>query len=161
ARERFSVMASSSRVVADRAGVVTGEPPSALLLVCCRVRSAARGDGPDPGWRWSARGCYDPANWDVGESSMARIEAVEIPASHGLLEGLLRFEEESPPPSAVAVVCHPHPLGGGTMHNKVVFTIARALNDAGIPALRFNFRGVGRSTGSYDNGRGEADDLRT
>jgi hypothetical protein len=60
-----------------------------------------------------------------------------------------------------AVVCHPHPLGGGTMHNKVVFRVAQALGDLGMPVLRFNFRGVGKSTGSFDDGRGESDDTRT
>lgn len=55
---------------------------------------------------------------------------------------------------------HPHPLGGGTMHNKVVFRAASALNDAGLVALRINFRGVGQSTGAHDEGRGEIDDAR-
>lgn len=91
---------------------------------------------------------------------MPQIEAIDIPAPHGLLEALLRTEDASPPALA-AVVCHPHPQGQGTMHNKVVFTLAKALNAAGVPALRFNYRGVGRSTGSYDDGRGEADDVRT
>ena len=91
---------------------------------------------------------------------MALLDAVEIPTSHGMLEGLLRHDGAAPPPGMAALVCHPHPLGGGTMHNKVVFTIAKTLGEAGIPALRFNFRGVGRSTGAYDEGRGEADDVR-
>jgi uncharacterized protein len=60
----------------------------------------------------------------------------------------------------VAIICHPHPLFGGTMDNKVVQTLARAFVQAGWTALRFNFRGVGRSDGVYDEGRGEADDLR-
>jgi alpha/beta superfamily hydrolase len=59
-----------------------------------------------------------------------------------------------------AVMCHPHPLYGGTMHTKAVFRIAQALVDLGVPTLRFNFRGVGRSTGSYDHGRGEREDVR-
>ena len=59
-----------------------------------------------------------------------------------------------------AIVCHPHPLGGGTMHNKVVFKVAQTLQMLGMPALRFNYRGVGHSTGSYDEGRGEMDDAR-
>ncbi len=58
-----------------------------------------------------------------------------------------------------AVVCHPHPLGGGTMHNKVVVTIARWLVNSGVLALRFNFRGVEGSTGEHDNGRGEQLDV--
>lgn len=60
----------------------------------------------------------------------------------------------------VALVLHPHPLGGGTMHNKVVFRAATALNDAGLTTLRINFRGVGQSTGEHDEGRGEAEDVR-
>ncbi len=91
---------------------------------------------------------------------MALIDAVEIPTEHGMLEGLLRHEGADALPGMAAVVCHPHPLGGGTMHNKVVFTIAKTLGEAGIPTLRFNFRGVGRSTGAYDDGRGEAADAR-
>ncbi len=58
----------------------------------------------------------------------------------------------------VAVVCHPHPLFGGTMTNKVVHILARTFNDLGAPAVRFNFRGVGNSAGSHDDGRGETDD---
>jgi len=92
---------------------------------------------------------------------MARLLNVDISAPHGMLEGLLRLpDSDVAPPAMAAVVCHPHPQFGGTMHNKVVFRIAQALGDLGIPALRFNFRGVGRSTGSYDEGRGEADDVR-
>lgn len=91
---------------------------------------------------------------------MPQIEPCDIPAPHGLLEGLLRIPDGVTAPRMVAVVCHPHPQFQGTMHNKVVFTIAKALGDAGLPALRFNFRSVGRSTGTYDEGRGEADDAR-
>ena len=65
---------------------------------------------------------------------------------------------ENPP--LVAVVCHPHPLFGGTMHNKVVFQAAKALHQFGIPVLRFNFRGAGLSEGAHDRGRGEQDDVR-
>ena len=59
---------------------------------------------------------------------------------------------------AAVVVCHPHPQHGGTMHNKVVYQMARAFEDSGCSVLRFNFRGVGLSGGSWDEGRGEADD---
>ena len=62
--------------------------------------------------------------------------------------------------SRAAIVCHPHPLFGGTMHNKVVFRIARAFQNAGFAVLRFNFRGTGKSEGQHDNGLGEQDDLR-
>jgi uncharacterized protein len=67
-------------------------------------------------------------------------------------------EEGSGAGAAYALVCHPHPLFGGTMDNKVVTTVARALNACGIPAVRFNFRGVGASAGRYDDGRGETED---
>ncbi|RPE80007.1 alpha/beta hydrolase [Vulcaniibacterium tengchongense] len=67
---------------------------------------------------------------------------------------------EAPPRPAVAIVCHPLPIEGGTMHNKVVTMTARALRECGLATVRFNFRGVGASAGSFDEGRGEADDLR-
>ena len=84
---------------------------------------------------------------------------LSIPAEHGQLEAILK-EARTGPPKGVALVLHPHPLGGGTMHNKVVFRAAAALNDAGILTLRINFRGVGQSTGTHDEGRGERDDVR-
>jgi uncharacterized protein len=82
-----------------------------------------------------------------------------IPSPHGRLEAILK-EPRVEPIRGVALVLHPHPLGGGTMHNKVVFRAAAALNDAGLVALRINFRGVGQSTGTHDEGRGERDDAR-
>jgi len=82
-----------------------------------------------------------------------------IPVEHGRLEAILKEPREHPP-KGVALVLHPHPLGGGTMHNKVVFRAAAALNDAGLLTLRINFRGVGRSTGEHDEGRGEREDVR-
>ena len=81
-----------------------------------------------------------------------------IPVSHGLLEAVLRQPRE--PPRGAAVMCHPHPLHGGTMHTKAVYRAAQAMTEAGLAALRFNFRGVGRSTGSYDGGLGETEDAR-
>ncbi len=60
--------------------------------------------------------------------------------------------------NAVAVICHPHPLHGGTMTNKVVHTLSKAFNDVGAPAVRFNYRGVGASAGTYDDGNGETQD---
>ena len=81
-----------------------------------------------------------------------------IPVSHGQLEAILREPEGTP--IAAAVVCHPHPRGGGTMNNNVVYRLAKALVDGGVTALRFNFRGVGASTGSYAEGIGEEDDAR-
>ena len=77
----------------------------------------------------------------------------------GKLEAMLWTTPNSDPPF-VAVVCHPHPLFGGTMHNKVVFQTAKALHRRGAPVLRFNFRGVGLSEGIYDRGQGERDDAR-
>ena len=82
-----------------------------------------------------------------------------IPVSHGQLEAILK-EPRVSPAKGVALVLHPHPLGGGTMHNKVVFRAAAALNDAGLATLRINFRGVGQSTGTHDFGKGELDDVR-
>jgi alpha/beta superfamily hydrolase len=82
-----------------------------------------------------------------------------IPAPHGRLEGILK-EPHARPASGLALLLHPHPLHGGTMHNKVVFRAAAALNDAGLTTLRINFRGVGQSTGTHDEARGERDDAR-
>jgi len=82
-----------------------------------------------------------------------------IPVEHGQLEAILKEPREDSP-KGVALVLHPHPLGGGTMHNKVVFRAAAALNDAALTTLRINFRGVGQSTGEHDEGRGELGDAR-
>jgi len=82
---------------------------------------------------------------------------IEVP--HGRLEAIVKPPREEPN-RGVALVLHPHPLGGGTMHNKVVFRAAAALNDAGLLTLRINFRGVGQSTGTHDEGNGERDDVR-
>jgi len=82
-----------------------------------------------------------------------------IRAPHGQLEGNLK-EPHDAPVRGTALVLHPHPLFGGTMHNKVVFRAAAALNEAGLITLRINFRGVGQSTGKHDEGRGERDDVR-
>lgn len=81
-----------------------------------------------------------------------------IPASHGKLEAILR--EPSGKLNGAAVVCHPHPSGGGTMHNKVVYRAAAGLLDAGLATVRFNFRGTGNSTGDHDDGDGERQDVR-
>jgi alpha/beta superfamily hydrolase len=82
-----------------------------------------------------------------------------IPVEHGKLEAILKEPRETST-IGVALVLHPHPLGGGTMHNKVVFRAASALNDAGLITLRINFRSVGQSTGEHDEGRGELEDVR-
>ena len=77
----------------------------------------------------------------------------------GQLEALLN--EGSPKAAHAALICHPHPVYGGTLHNKVVFHAMKALNSLGMPALRFNFRGAGLSQGEHDKGVGEVDDVRT
>jgi alpha/beta superfamily hydrolase len=84
---------------------------------------------------------------------------LSITAPHGRLEAILK-EPRDGAAMGVALVLHPHPLGGGTMHNKVVFRAASALNEAGLVTLRVNFRGVGQSTGTHDEGRGEVEDVR-
>ncbi len=81
-----------------------------------------------------------------------------IPAPHGHLEAIYRPARDAA--ARVALILHPHPLYGGTMHNKVVYHTARALEEAGMVTLRINFRGVGASTGRHDGGRGEVDDAR-
>ncbi|MCZ7393843.1 MAG: alpha/beta fold hydrolase [Candidatus Methanoperedens sp.] len=84
-----------------------------------------------------------------------------LPSQAGELEALLTLPVPEPAHyPAVAVICHPHPLYGGSMHSKVVVTASHAFLDLDIPSLRFNFRGVGKSSGKYDNGRGETDDVR-
>ena len=80
-----------------------------------------------------------------------------IPASHGQLEAIIK--EPAGTRRGVGVVCHPHPLGGGTMHNKVVFRAAAGLVDAGLVTLRFNFRGVGASTGEHSEIEGGREDV--
>ncbi len=87
-----------------------------------------------------------------------RIESLFLSGPAGKLEALL--EEPETPPTCVALVCHPHPKGGGTMHNKVVYRLARALRQTGSVVLRFNYRGVNLSEGEYDEGQGEAEDAR-
>lgn len=84
-------------------------------------------------------------------------EALSIPGPAGAIEALLEAPE-SGVADRVAVICHPHPLHQGTMQNKVVHTVSRAMLELGVPALRFNFRGVGASEGAYDEGRGECED---
>jgi uncharacterized protein len=89
--------------------------------------------------------------------------ALMIPGPAGQLEAILwstPVEAGSSTPPFAAAVCHPHPLFGGTMHNKVVYQAAKSIHRFGLPVVRFNFRGVGLSEGSHDNGAGEADDVR-
>jgi alpha/beta superfamily hydrolase len=87
-----------------------------------------------------------------------RLQALVVPGPAGPLEALL--QERDGPPTLTAVVCHPHPLYGGTLHNKVVHRVAGALLGLGAAVLRFNFRGIGASAGQFDQGHGELDDAR-
>lgn len=95
---------------------------------------------------------------------MVRFQAMDLKGNlffhgpAGRLEALLKAPAGVV--TRVAVVSHPHPLFGGTMHNKVVYRIAKAFQDSGFATLRYNFRGAGRSEGTHDEGRGEQDDLR-
>ena len=88
------------------------------------------------------------------------IESLLLDGPIGKLEALLE-EPEDRPLRAAWLVCHPHPLYGGTMHNKVVYRLARGLRRSGAVVLRFNFRGVGRSQGEHAAGIGEIEDART
>jgi uncharacterized protein len=88
-----------------------------------------------------------------------RIESYLLEGAAGKVEALLE-EPENADPREACLVCHPHPLHGGTMHNKVVYRLARALRRSGSVVLRFNFRGVGRSEGIHDHGSGELEDAR-
>lgn len=77
----------------------------------------------------------------------------------GLLEAITDVAERPGARRGVAIVCHPNPVQGGTMHNKVVTMVERALRESGLDTVRFNFRGTGESEGAYDEGNGEGDDL--
>jgi alpha/beta superfamily hydrolase len=96
-------------------------------------------------------------NTVIAPSSTIRSLFLEGPA--GRLEALLNSGSENA--TRAAIVCHPHPLFGGTLHNKVVFHTMKALNALGFPVLRFNFRGAGLSQGEHDHGNGEVEDVRT
>lgn len=89
----------------------------------------------------------------------ALTQKISLTGPAGALEALLDLPPEGVAPRGTAVIAHPHPLFGGTMDNKVVQTLARAFVLSGWRAVRFNFRGVGASEGTYDEGRGELQDL--
>lgn len=91
--------------------------------------------------------------------SSSSIRSLFLEGPTGRLEALLNAGAENA--THAAVVCHPHPLFGGTLHNKVVFHTMKALNSFGFPVLRFNFRGTGLSQGEHDHGLGEVEDVRT
>lgn len=89
----------------------------------------------------------------------AQIQSIEdLRGPAGRLEALLNTGRTDAP--YAALICHPHPAGGGTMHNKVVYHAMKAFASFGLPVLRFNFRGTGLSEGSHDDGRGEQEDVR-
>jgi hypothetical protein len=92
------------------------------------------------------------------EGQAGTIRSLFVEGPSGRLEALLNAG--APGAQYAAVVCHPHPLYGGTLHNKVVFHTTKALNGFGFPVLRFNFRGAGLSQGEHDHGEGEMDDVR-
>lgn len=92
----------------------------------------------------------------AGSASLRSVD--DLRSSAGRLEALLNAGAADAPYSAL--VCHPHPLGGGTLHNKVVYHAMKAFQAFGLPVLRFNFRGTGLSEGEHDAGRGEQDDVR-
>jgi uncharacterized protein len=87
------------------------------------------------------------------------IRSLFLEGPAGRLESILNAG--APSAAFSALICHPHPLFGGTLHNKVVFHTMKALNSFGFPALRFNFRGAGLSHGEHDEGKGEVEDVRT
>ena len=89
-------------------------------------------------------------------AAVRTIDDLRSPA--GRLEALLNVGAPHAP--YAGLVCHPHPLGGGTLHNKVVYRTMKSLQGLGLPVLRFNFRGTGLSEGAHDEGRGEQDDVR-
>lgn len=106
-------------------------------------------------------GCDDSVPRSVNVSIFmadSQIKSFSLEGPAGKLEALLNSGREDA--THVALVCHPHPLFGGTLHNKVVFHAMKALNGFGFPVLRFNFRGTGLSQGEHDHGRGEAEDVR-
>jgi alpha/beta superfamily hydrolase len=96
--------------------------------------------------------------YNAAVTQAGAIRSLFLSGPAGRLEALLN--QGAPGAAHAALVCHPHPLFGGTMHNKVVFHAMKALNGFGFPVLRFNFRGAGLSEGVHDEGRGEVDDVR-
>ena len=93
------------------------------------------------------------------EHAAGSIRSLSLDGPAGRLEALLNLGIENA--THAALVCHPHPLYGGTLHNKVVFHAMKALHSFGFPVLRFNFRGTGLSEGEHDHGQGEVEDVRT
>ena len=105
----------------------------------------------------------EPENhWYDGDEAISSCvgEPVWIAGPAGLIQGITACPPEGRAMHGIGVICHPHPLYGGSLHNKVVDYLSRTLNDLGVGTLRFNFRGVEHSEGEYAGGEGEADDLR-
>ena len=86
-------------------------------------------------------------------------QPIIIPGPAGNIEAMLHIPHDTATYKQVGIICHPHPLQGGTMSNKVVTTMQRTFRELGLPTVRFNFRGVGQSAGEYDHGKGETEDL--
>jgi uncharacterized protein len=93
--------------------------------------------------------------------TLAPPQPLHLAGEAGLIEAVVETPAGVAAPAAFLVVCHPHPLHGGTMGNKVVTTLARSAHELGVPTIRFNFRGVGASEGAFDKGRGEVRDALT
>jgi alpha/beta superfamily hydrolase len=106
----------------------------------------------------SGGGDHQPGELHIVGNRKSIREALYIDGPAGQLETLLEVPKHIDR-HMVAVLCHPHPQHQGTMMNKVVHTLSRSMNDLGIPAVRFNFRGVGTSEGTYAGGIGETDDV--
>ena len=101
----------------------------------------------------------EPAARETGVHATSRLRPVALEGPAGALEGLLQ-ERSAHDHAGTAVVCHPHPLHGGTLHNKVVHRVASVLHELGAAVLRFNFRGVGKSAGEFADGAGKLEDAR-
>ena len=96
---------------------------------------------------------------DAPDSFPAEALSFALAGPAGKLEVATDAADQAEARRGIAVICHPHPLQGGTMHNKVVTMLERSLRESGLDTVRFNFRGVGASEGEFDNGLGEGDDL--
>jgi len=129
-----------------------------LALAIGKLRWAEAGRSRDSG-RDARATVRDDATLVVFYTIPLRTDRSFIPGPAGQLEALLEWDPQQAA-RRVALVCHPHPVYGGTLHNKVVFRAAKAALAAGLPTLRFNFRGAGKSTGTFDQGNGEREDVR-
>ncbi len=136
---------------ADRSGADDVDDPLHREVSCALWNRTCLRDGRKDTMRSAFR---QPEAGDVS----GRLRSVSFPGPAGALEGL--WKEAAGERRGTAVFAHPHPLHGGTMHNKVVYRAVQALTRSGFATLRFNFRGVGLSEGRYDAGRGEVDDYR-